>query len=151
MRGNVLLRTEFAQALSVHPVPLEDGDSVKGSRNAWWKQASLAFPSEMKMNSAPKGSLGSLGSAVGDGTEPSVHSSWVGSLCVPSCSTKIKLQLVPVNRQGSHGTDSNHTSFVHLLLPGWSWPILPVCLEQSHRDLFHGIAEFQSGLGWGGP
>lgn len=80
MRGDVLLRAEFAKAPSVHPVPLEDGDSVKDSRNGWWKQANLAFPSKMKMNSAPKGSLGST---VGDGTEPSVHSSWVGSLCVP--------------------------------------------------------------------
>lgn len=80
---NILLRTEFAKALSVHPVPLEDGDSVKDSRNGWWKQANWAFPSEMKMNSAPKGSLGSLSSAVGDGTEPSVSSSSVGSLCVP--------------------------------------------------------------------
>lgn len=87
----VLLRTEFAKAPSVHPVPLEDGDSVKDSRNGWWKQANLAFPREAKMNSAPKGSLGSPGSAVGDGTEPSVRSSWVGSLCVP-CPWVLTLQ-----------------------------------------------------------
>lgn len=104
MRGDVLLRTEFAKAPSVHPVPLEIGDSVKDSRNGWWKQANLAFPREMKMNSAPRGSLGSLGSAVGGGTEPSVPSSWVGSLCVPCpCVLMLHQSQAPVDPSGQTG------------------------------------------------